>query len=297
MERRQFGKTDMQVTVLGFGGSEIGFSRVEQAQVDRLLNGALDAGLNVIDTAECYLESEEKIGDAVSGRRDDFYLFTKCGHSSGFEEPDWDPKMLAKSIDRSLQRLKTDRVDLVQLHTCSEEQLRQGDMIDVLQRAKEAGKTRYIGYSGDRNDALYAIQCGAFDSLQTSVNVADQQCVELTLPEAVKAQMGVIAKRPVANVAWKGEPGETDYARAYWERLQKLQFGFLGLPLMDAVGVALRFTLAQPGVCTAIVGTTQPQRWQENARLLEPGPLPEEQVQEIRLRWQDAREEGWVGLG
>ena len=66
MEKRPFGKTDIQVTVLGFGGAEIGFEGATQETVTRLLNGALDAGLNVIDTAECYPGSEELIGKAVA---------------------------------------------------------------------------------------------------------------------------------------------------------------------------------------------------------------------------------------
>ena len=69
----------MVVSVLGFGGSEIGYQRVSGRAVARLLNGALDAGLNVIDTAECYERSEELIGRAVGGRRADYFLFTKCG--------------------------------------------------------------------------------------------------------------------------------------------------------------------------------------------------------------------------
>src|SRR3984885_13876089 len=80
MEQRKFGKTDMTVSVLGFGGAEIGFEGASDDTVERLLGDALDAGLNVIDTAECYMDSEEKIGKAVAHRRGDFHLFTKCGH-------------------------------------------------------------------------------------------------------------------------------------------------------------------------------------------------------------------------
>ena len=83
MEKRQFGKTDMKVSVLGFGGAEIGFEKATVDAVARLLGDALDAGLNVIDTAECYLQSEELIGQAVASRRNEFYLFTKCGHPEG----------------------------------------------------------------------------------------------------------------------------------------------------------------------------------------------------------------------
>src|SRR5262249_40505453 len=124
METRQLGKTDMRVSVLGFGGAEIGFEQAAAQTVAELLNSALDAGLNVIDTAECYLQSEELIGQAVAGRRKDFYLFTKCGHPDTPGVEDWRRVSLVASIERSLKRLRTDRVDLVQLHSCSEAELR-----------------------------------------------------------------------------------------------------------------------------------------------------------------------------
>ena len=163
METRQFGKTDMKVSVLGFGGAEIGFEKASVDVVGRVLGDALDAGLNVIDTAECYLQSEELIGQAVAARRSEFYLFTKCGHPEGPYVGDWRPESLLRSIERSLQRLKTDRVDLVQLHSCSEEELRKGDVIAALQDAPaNKGYTRYIGYSGDGQAARYAIECRRF---------------------------------------------------------------------------------------------------------------------------------------
>jgi len=285
----------MVVSVLGFGGAEIGFEAAPQTDVDKLLNAALDSGLNVIDTGECYADSEQKIGAAVASRRGDFYLFTKCGHSSGFDLPDWDPKMLAMTVDRSLQRLQTDCVDLIQLHSCSEAILRQGDAIEVLQRAREAGKTRYIGYSGDTLDALYAVECGAFDSLQTSVNIADQECVTLTLPKAAERGMAVIAKRPVANVAWRSgsTPPINGYYRTYWERLQKLRFQFLEGE--DAVSTALRFTLSQPAISVAIVGTKNPSRWAVNSAYARLGALSDLDLQSIRDRWAQVAPSDWVG--
>ncbi|CAN5405380.1 hypothetical protein BH20VER3_BH20VER3_07480 [soil metagenome] len=170
MEKRPFGQTGMEVSVLGFGGAEIGLEGVEVQTVEQLLSKALDAGLNVIDTAECYGESESLIGQAVSSRRDDFYLFTKCGHPHGMEsEANWTRESILRSIERSLRRLQTDRVDLVHLHSCPEKVLRKGDAIAALQIAREKGYTRFIGYSGDGHAARYAIECGAFDSLQTSI--------------------------------------------------------------------------------------------------------------------------------
>ena len=296
MEKRTLGKTGMEVSVLGFGGAEIGYEGASAETVAQVLGSALDAGLNLIDTAECYAASEELIGQTVAHRRADFYLFTKCGHASGFDLPDWDPKMLEQSIDRSLTRLRTDYLDLVQLHSCSEEVLRQGDVIEVLQRARQAGKTRCIGYSGDRQDALYAIQCGAFDTLQTSVSIADQQAIDLTLPLARERDMGVIAKRPVANAVWKNaEKPENGYVLPYWERLQQLEYPFLKGDLNAAVGTALRFTLAIPGVHTAIVGTSKPGRWRANAELLAAGPLPAEQFKAIRTRWEEVAPPDWEG--
>ncbi|MCA1567516.1 MAG: aldo/keto reductase [Acidobacteria bacterium] len=296
MEKRTLGKTDMRVSVLGFGGSEIGYGHAAVETVERLLGGALDAGLNVIDTAECYVTSEELIGRAVSHRRADYYLFTKCGHAAGIDLPDWDARLLEQSIERSLSRLRTDHLDLLQLHSCSDEVLRRGDVIEVLRRAREAGRTRYIGYSGDGRAALYAVECGAFDTLQTSVNIADQESLTLTLPPARERGLGVIAKRPIANAVWKNDarPGDP-YVQAYWERLQKLDYEFLRGDMAEAVATALRFTLSVPGVHTAIVGTEKPERWRRNAASLRAGALDEAGFAAIRARWAERAGADWAG--
>src|SRR6266550_3054590 len=259
MEQRRLGRTDIVASVLGFGGSEIGYQSVSARTVARLLGSALDAGLNVIDTAECYDESESLIGKAIGARRQDVRLFTKCGHAGGWSSADWRRTPLLASIERSLRRLKTDYVDLIQLHSCSLAELRKGEAIEALEQARERGWARYIGYSGDGEAARYAVECGRFDTLQTSVSIADQDAVERTLPLAIARRMGVIAKRPLANVAWSYDrrPSEP-YYQPYWERLRALAYPFL----RDAervVSTALRFTLAAPGVHTAIVGTKRPE--------------------------------------
>lgn len=284
----------MDVTVLGFGGAEIGFQSVPLETAGRLLNSALDAGLNVIDTAECYINSEQLIGQTVAGRRDQFFLFTKCGHDKDGDH--WNPQKMASQVDRSLQRLKTDRVDLLQLHSCTEEQLRQGDVIDVVKRARDAGKTRFIGYSGDGRAALYAVESGAFDTLQISVNIADQESIDLAVPAARARGMGIIAKRPIANAVWKHDSKPDPYYQPYWERLSKLNYDFLQGDFQNAVSVALRFTLAVPGVHTAIVGTTQPDRWRQNAELLaKAGSLEQRQFDEIRAKWKSVAGADWNG--
>jgi aryl-alcohol dehydrogenase-like predicted oxidoreductase len=285
----------MQVSVLGFGGSEIGYERAGPRTVARLLGAAIDAGLNVIDTAECYEHSEALIGTALGARRSDVYLLTKCGHPRGYGRGDWRGASLLSSIERSLKRLGTDRLDLIQLHSCELAVLKKGEAISALERARERGWARYIGYSGDGEAARYAIESGRFDTLQTSVSIADQECFELTLPRAAARGMGVIAKRPIANAAWRyaRRPAEP-YYQAYWERLRALDYPFVRDP-GRVVSTALRFTLAAPGVHTAIVGTKRPERWPENARLLEAGPLPAREIEAIRARWREAAHASWTG--
>lgn len=284
------------MSVLGFGGSEIGYQGASARTVAALLGRAIDAGLNAIDTAECYADSETLIGKALGARRRDVYLFTKCGHLHGYGRPNWTPASLHKSIERSLKRLATDYVDLVQLHSCSLHELRRGDVITALEHARERGWTRYIGYSGDGEAARYAIECGRFDTLQTSVSIADQEAIDLTLPLARARQLGVVAKRPLANAAWRyaRRPAEA-YYQTYWTRLRALGFDFLQGPPDLAASVALRFTLSVPGVHTAIVGTTKPERWERNAALLEAGGLATAEFDRIRSRWREVADASWTG--
>jgi aryl-alcohol dehydrogenase-like predicted oxidoreductase len=132
--------------------------------------------------------------------------------------------------------------------------------------------------------------------LQTSVSIADQEAIGLTLPLARQKQMGVIAKRPLANVAWRyTQKPANSYHLPYWERLQQLAYDFTQGDPKQAVGIALRFTLSVPGVHTAIVGTTKPGRWRENAELLAAGPLPAETFERIRARWRAVADKSWVG--
>lgn len=296
MERRRLGRTDMMVGVLGFGAAEIGYQAVAARTVAALLDRALDAGVNVIDTAECYAGSEALLGRALAGRRHRVHLFTKCGHPGGWGRPDWRPASLLASIERSLERLGTDHLDLIQLHSCSLAVLRRGDVIAALEQARQRGLARWIGYSGDGEAARFAVECGRFDTLQTSVSIADQEAVEVTIPLARQQDLGVIAKRPLANVAWQypGRPAEP-YHREYWTRLRALDYPFLRHAAGAAVATALRFTVSVPGVHTAIVGTARADRLPANARLLAAGPLPAEAFAAIRARWAAVAGRSWAG--
>ncbi len=304
LEHRRFGKTDMNVALLGFGGAEIGQEKTDQATVEKLLNAALDAGLNVVDTAECYADSELLIAAAIGHRRKEFYLFTKCGHATepAGQGSDWSKAGVLRQIERSLKRLKTDAVDIVQLHSCGIEELDKGECIEALEQAKKEGKTRYIGYSGDSKAARRAIELGRFDSLQTSINICDQECIELTLPLAKEKNMGVIAKRPIANAAWRYDSKpDNGYHQEYWRRLQELKYDFASGAARSKQGpdgpaaIAMRFTAMQAGVNVLIVGTTKPERWKQNAELMAAGPLSKELAESIRARWKATAKPDWTG--
>ena len=316
--QRSFGNTGLQVGILGFGARPIGFECVSDWTMDELLGIAAESGINVIDTAAMYGDSEDKLGRALRASRNQFLLFTKCGRllpsrldPTGFlvrfhrklrrslrlhdqhESLDWDPRVLKANIEQSLRRLKSDYIDVIQLHSCSEITLRQGDVVDVLDRVRESGKARYIGYTGDGSAAIYAVECGRFDSVQVSVNVADQQALDIVLPLAAERGVGVVAKRPIANSLWMSltRPDPAHY-QVYWDRLQKLRYKFL---LGDrAHELALRFTLSAP-LQTAIVGTTNPAHLLRNVEYAMAGPLSPPEFEEIRARWKHVSTSTWIG--
>jgi len=293
MEKRRLGRTNLDVTVLGFGGAGIAGGDLEN--IRKVLNSALDAGINVIDTAECYEGSEESMGKAISKRRSEFFLFTKCGHPRGIGSKDWSANSILESIERSLRRLQTDCIDLIQLHGCSEAILKKREAISALEKARERGWVRYLGYSGDGPPARFAVECDAFDVLQTSINIADQEAISQIVPLARGKNIGLIAKRPLANFAWKtGHKPINSYHHEYYERLRKLDFDFLGND-EESIAIALRFVLSVPGVHTAIVGTTKPERSEENARLLESSPLRPDEYNAIRERWDVIAPKTWIG--
>ena len=296
IEYRALGKTGLRVSTLGFGGSEVGYQGVAQKTVDRIVGLALDAGINVADTAECYANGEQLLGKAIGRRRAEVVLMTKCGHALGFMGSDWGPKMLAKSIERSLKRLQTDHVDVMQFHSCDAATLRKHEVVEVLTRARDAGKARFIGYSGDGDDALAAVEMGIFDTLQISISIADQEAIDRVLPQAVARGRGVIVTRPIANAAWRTGKAPIDpYARPYWDRLKILGYEFLRGEVEGSIATALRFTLGTTGVATAIVGTTRPERIAQNVGHAAAGPLAPSEYVAIRARWHTVARKDWIG--
>jgi hypothetical protein len=292
------GNTDLHVSRLGVGLSEIG-GMTDEEQVAQVLNAALDSGINFLDTAACYGSSEDLVGRTVSRRRDEFLLATKAGHAvGGITSPDWTAQTITASIERSLRRLQTDHLDLVQLHSCDVDVLERGDVIRALQDAKEAGKTRYIGYSGDNASAVWAVESGAFDTLQTSFNLVDQWAREHLLPKAEARNMGIIAKRPIANAAWGRETTPSVYAAEYHRRYRAMaEDGPIPGSPDNPILLALGFALAHDPVDVAIVGTSDPEHMQTNITWLENAlPIDPQAVEALHERF-DATQEDWNQQG
>ncbi len=273
METRQLGNTDMHVSRLGLGLSEIGYRlTMEQAdRASRVLNTALDGGINFLDTSACYDISEELIGRSVAHRRDEFFLATKFGHVSGdWQGADWTRDTLRHSIERSLKRLKTDRIDLLQMHSPGIDILKQGDAIEELQAAQQAGKVRYIGLSDDNEAAHWGVESGIFHTLQTSFNMVDQQAHTTGLLEkAQRAGMGVITKRPIANGAWGATASPSDYAKDYFARAEAMRAeAEIAALEIDRILLAMGFTFAHDAVDVAIIGTQNPAHVQANIEMV-----------------------------
>ena len=183
MEKRKFGNTGLAVSPLGFGGAPIGFLETERHEVTRILNTLLDGGVNLLDTAAMYAGSEDLIGEAVSHRRDEFVLVSKCGQAQeGCEAPAWSRDVVAFTVDRALRRLRTDHLDVMLLHSCGRDELEKGEALQTLLEAREAGKIRFAGYSGDNETVAFAAGLEGIAVIQTSVNIADQHNIDMLLP-------------------------------------------------------------------------------------------------------------------
>jgi aryl-alcohol dehydrogenase-like predicted oxidoreductase len=290
MQTSTLGRTDLEVSRLGAGLAEIGLqlTLADEAQAAEVLSAALDGGICFLDTSACYGISEELIGRTIAHRREEYVLATKCGHvAGGYEGQEWSAQTIRDSIDRSLVRLRTEYLDLVQLHSCGVDILDRGEAIQALLDAKHTGKTRYVGYSGDNEAAQWAIESDVFDTLQTSFNLVDQRARTHLFTQAKARGLGIIVKRPIANGAWGAPRSPSEYADEYFRRAQVMtQTGHVpGVP-EHRILLALGFVLAHGEVDTAIVGTRNPEHMRANIEWVETElPIAAAAVEELHRRF------------
>ncbi len=299
MQRNLLGKTGLNVSVLGFGGAPASFLRTEAQQQAAVVNGLLDAGVNLIDTATMYAGHEEFIGEHLAHRRGDFVLVSKVGGKhKDVEGAPFSDQNITNAIDRALRLMKT---DVMLLHSCDLATLEADDALASLVRARDAGKIRFAGYSGDGEAAAFACRLPDVAVLECSLSFADQRNIDEVLPLAKAHNVGVIAKRPIANACWKDLPSQPgfykNYAKTYTDRLAKMGLTPADVGMTDAQWpeLALRFTIGIEGVATAIVGTTDPDHVKANLGFAEKGPLPAEAIATIRQKFDAAADESWTG--
>ena len=305
MQRRSFGKTGLDVSILGFGGAPVGFLETEQREVAEILNNLLDQGVNLVDTAAGYDGSEEMIGKTISQRRNDYIQVSKCGRATdGIAGEAWSEACVTNTLDRALTRLKTDYLDVMLLHSCDLETLQKGEAIAALVKARDAGKIRFLGYAGDNEAAAYAAGLADVSVIETSINICDQANIDNVLGLCQQNNVGVIAKRSIANAAWKDVSEQrgmyVNYAATYADRLAQMAItpADLGFGPDDWPEVALRFTLFQPGLSCAIVGTTKTSHVATNLAAAAKGPLPDATIDQLRAAFSRAEAgsgETWPG--
>jgi len=293
MQTRPFGRSGIVVPVLGFGAMQIGDPALPESDAARLLNLALDLGLALIDTARSYGLSEARIGRHVAHRRDEYVLSTKVGYGvEGIQ--DWTYDCILAGVDQARDRLRTDVIDIVHLHSCGLEALRAGAVTQALARCVEQGKVRVAAYSGDNEPLRDAIASGDFGSVQASVNICDQQGLA-GLQDARWRGLGTIGKRPLAGRPWAcGLPPSDPVHAEYHRRFAVLRGAFGGEP-GDWDSLALRFAAYAPGVDCVIVGGTNPRHLERNAAVVASGP-PEQGLRAACRERFAAAESEWRGM-
>ncbi|MDA2928590.1 aldo/keto reductase [Acidobacteria bacterium AH-259-O06] len=210
MPYRKLGKTGEQVSLIGVGGFHIGYETVSESEAIRIMHAAIDGGMNFFDNSWDYNGglSEERMGRALAmdGKRKKVFLMTKfCCHRQG-----WNKKAAFKMLDESLARLKTDYLDLWQIHEViqadhAERAFMRDSAADALLEGKKSGKVRYIGFTGHRDPAFHLEMLShdfPFDTVQMPLNLLDAHFLSFEkqlLPELTRREIGVIGMKPLGG--------------------------------------------------------------------------------------------------
>ena len=297
LAKRQLGRTGLLVTELGFGASELRGGKmwgpdIPDSQAGDILNSVLDAGINFIDTALDYGRSEELIGTFISHRRSEYFLASKCGCIPG--EMDNVPHLfnaanVRAGVEHSLRTLNTDYIDLVQFHhSLNQTELEAEGALEELLKIRDEGKTRFVGMSGALPKIAELLDWGVFDAYQIPYSAVEREHEEVMAKAAGNGAV-VIVRGGVA----RGGPSDWSLERPYdWSFSQRAKNGAIWeqagidelLDGMSRMEFVLRFTLSNPGLSTAIVGTSNLDHLRENVVAAAKGPLPDDVVRAAKER-------------
>jgi aryl-alcohol dehydrogenase-like predicted oxidoreductase len=278
---RRLGRTGLQVSALALGTVELGldygiaapghFGRPAEGDAIRLVHAALDAGINLIDTARAYGSSEAVLGKALAGRRQDVILASKVSTqgpgATALPPADLRRQMLA-SLDTSLQTLSTNYLDIWQVHNVDRPTLAAVETLaEVFDHARRSGKIRWSGGSfyGDALP-LAALQAGLFDVMQVTYSVLDQRLADAFFPAAAAQDVGVL----VRSVLLKGAlTDRADHLPSNLETLRAHSRAFRGLVAESGLPTtpaqtAIAFALAQPAIHSVLIGVRTVQELADN---------------------------------
>lgn len=211
MVHRRLGKTDFDVSPIGFGAFKIGrnlgikyphgYELPSDDAVESLLNGVIDLGINLIDTAPAYGVSEDRIGKFLAHRRDEFIICTKVGETfeDGRSSYDFSEEAVRESIAQSRKRLRVDVLDVVLIHSNGEDRriLHETDVVGTLQALRDEGLIRAIGFSGKTTEGAGAALAWA-DVLMVEYNF-DDRAHEPLIDQANASGVGILVKKALAS--------------------------------------------------------------------------------------------------
>lgn len=291
MIRRTLGRTGMEVTQLGYGSMGLRGPRtwgervVNDEDAEEFLNAVLDAGINFIDTSPDYGVSEQRIGRFIGSRRKKYYLATKCGcvptqHADHLEiDHVWKKEVIERNLETSLDRLKTDYIDLLQFHGGDAETLEREGLIDLLTGFRDRGLIRHLGVSSSLPHLPGMIQLGVFETFQVPYSCLRREHHDL-ITQAAEQGAGIILRGGIAHGGPDAEI-QRPTLNDLWTRAKLDEVLPAGMKRAELI---LRYTLSHPHCHTTIVGTCNREHFKENIASAEKGPLPEELYNEITHR-------------
>jgi aryl-alcohol dehydrogenase-like predicted oxidoreductase len=214
MQYRRLGKTGFEVSEVSLGTWQVGGKWGEpfdDAKADRILNEAMDGGVNFIDTADVYSDglSEEAVGKAVRQRSEYIYVATKCGRRiSPHTDENYTVGALRGYVEGSLQRMGIERIDLVQLHCPPTQTYYRPEIFELFDRLRQEGKIQYLGVSVEKvEEAIKAMEYPNVTTVQIIFNLFRQRPGELFFELARRNDIGIIARVPLASGLLTGRFG------------------------------------------------------------------------------------------
>jgi aryl-alcohol dehydrogenase-like predicted oxidoreductase len=322
MEYKKFGKTDLKVSALGLGAAPIG-SRTGPEESKITLNKAFDLGINFYDTAPSYGQgsSEEIIGEVFQQKRDRVIITTKVGYAptptlqaaakfkplarsllrkipgirksiqnfvNSQNKIDFEPSYIAKSVEESLQRLRSDYIDILLLHSPPKEIIERGDVFEQLKSLKQQGKVRYYGISASTlENSLLLLKHSEIEifALQTTLNLFEQEAIDELIPLAKQRGIAIIAREPFAHGKLIPRHANTDNeGLKYIGPLESDdRFAFLAKDnIRTMTQAALQFVLQTEGVSVVLAGMSKAKHVEANVATFNAPSLTPQEIEQVR---------------